>query len=165
MAAVTIFSDFGTQEYKICPYFHFFPIYLPWSDGTGCHDLSFLNVEFQASFFTHLFHLHQEVTQSCLTLFDPLDCSLPGSSIHGIFQAEYWIGVPLLSPMTNVDSILKSRDITLPTKVHQVKDMAFLIVMYGCDSWTIKKAEHWRTDAFKLWYWRSLSHFFSFLDL
>ena len=58
--------------------------------------------------------------------------------------------------MTNLDSILKSRDITLPTKVHLVKAMVFPVVMYGCDSWTIKKAEHWRLDAFELWCWRRL---------
>ena len=57
-------------------------------------------------------------------------------------------------PMTNLDSILESRDITLPTKVHVVKAMLFPLVMYGCESWTIRKAEHWRTDAFKLWFWR-----------
>ena len=58
--------------------------------------------------------------------------------------------------MTNLDSILKSRDITLPKKVHLVKAMVFPVVMYGCESWTIKKAEHWRTDAFELWCWRRL---------
>ena len=58
--------------------------------------------------------------------------------------------------MTNLDSILKSRDITLPTKVHLVNGMVFLVVMYGCESWTIKKAEHQRTDAFELWRWRRL---------
>ena len=58
--------------------------------------------------------------------------------------------------MTNLDSILKSRDITLPTKVHLVKAMVFQVVMYGCESWTIKKAEHWRIDAFELWCWRRL---------
>ena len=58
--------------------------------------------------------------------------------------------------MTNLDSILKSRDITLPTKVHLVKAIVFLVVMYGCESWTIKKAEHWRTDALELWCWRRL---------
>ena len=56
-----------------------------------------------------------------------------------------------LKTMTNLDSILKSRDITLPTKVHLVKAMVFLVVMYGCESWTIEKAEHRRIDAFKLW--------------
>ena len=58
--------------------------------------------------------------------------------------------------MTNLDSILKSRDITLSTKVHLVKAMLFPIVMYGCGSWTIKKTEHWRTNAFELWCWSRL---------
>ena len=58
--------------------------------------------------------------------------------------------------MINLDSLLKSRDITLPTKVQLVKAMVFLVVMYGCESWTIKKAEHWRIDAFELWCWRGL---------
>ena len=58
--------------------------------------------------------------------------------------------------MTNLDSIFKSRDITLPTKVHLVKVMVFPVVMYGWESWTIKKVEHWRIDAFKLWCWRRL---------
>ena len=59
--------------------------------------------------------------------------------------------------MTNLDSIFKSRDITLPTKVHLVKAMLFPVVMYGCESCTMKKAEHQRIDAFELWYWRRLS--------
>ena len=58
--------------------------------------------------------------------------------------------------MTNLDSILKSRDITLPTKVHLVRAMIFPVVMYGCESWTIKKVEHQRIDAFELWCWRRL---------
>ena len=58
--------------------------------------------------------------------------------------------------LTNLDGILKSRDTTLPTKVHLVKAMVFPVVMYGCDSWTIKKAEHRRIDAFELWFWRRL---------
>ena len=58
--------------------------------------------------------------------------------------------------MTNLDSIFKSRDITLPTKVHLVKAMVFTVVMYGCDSWTVKKAERRRIDAFELWCWRRL---------
>ena len=58
--------------------------------------------------------------------------------------------------MTNLDSILRSRGITLPAKVHLVKAMVFPVVMYGCESWTIKKAEHRRIDAFELWYWRRL---------
>ena len=58
--------------------------------------------------------------------------------------------------MTNLDSILKSRDITLSKKAHLVKAMVFPVVMYGCESWTVKKAEHRRIDAFELWYWRRL---------
>ena len=58
--------------------------------------------------------------------------------------------------MTNLDSILKSRNVTLPTKVHLVKAMIFPVVMYGCESWTVKKAERRRIDAFELWCWRRL---------
>ena len=58
--------------------------------------------------------------------------------------------------MIYLDSILKSRDITLPKKVHLVKGMVFPVVMYGCESWTVKKAEHWRIDAFEVWCWRIL---------
>ena len=61
-----------------------------------------------------------------------------------------------MKAMTNLDSVLKSRDITLPTKVHLVKAMVFPVAMYGCESWTVKKAEHWRIDAFKLCCWRRL---------
>ena len=69
------------------------------------------------------------------------------------------IKTPLLlrrKAMINLDSILKSRDITLPTKIHVVKAMVFPVVMYGCESWTIKKAEHQRIYAFELWCWRRL---------
>ena len=132
-------------------------------------------------------------------LLDPMDCSLPGSSVHGIFQArilewgatafsrkglgsannllcdlpevlEYYkitadgdcsheIKRRLLlgrKAMTNLDSILKSRDFTLPAKIHLVKAMVFPVVMCGCESWTIKKAECRRIDAFELWCWRRL---------
>ena len=65
----------------------------------------------------------------------------------GFSRQEYWSGVPLPSPMTNLDSILKSRDITLSTKVRLVKAMVFPVVMYRCESWTIKKAECRRIDA------------------
>ena len=58
--------------------------------------------------------------------------------------------------VTNLDSVLKSRDITLPTKIHRVKALVFPVIMYGCESWTIKTAEHWRFDAFELWCWRRL---------
>ena len=89
-----------------------------------------------------------EVAQSCPTLPDPMDCSLPGSSVHGIFQAKVleWVAIAF----SNLDSILKSRDITLPTKVPLVKAMVFPVVTYGCESWTINKAEHQRIDAFEL---------------
>ena len=63
---------------------------------------------------------------------------------------------PPKKAMTKLDSILKSRDIILPTKVHLVKAMVFPVVMYGCESWTVKKAECWRIDAFELWCWRRL---------
>ena len=63
---------------------------------------------------------------------------------------------PWKKSTTNLDSILKSRDITLPTKLHLLKAMVFPVVMYGCESWTTKKAEHQRTDAFQLWCWRRL---------
>ena len=74
------------------------------------------------------------------------DCS---HEIKRCFLLGRWV-------MTNRDSILKSRDITLPTKVYLVKALFFLVVMYGCESWTIKKAEHRRIDAFELWCWRRL---------
>ena len=74
----------------------------------------------------------------------------------GFSRQEYWSGVPLPSPMTNLDSILESKDITLPTKICQVKAMVFPVVMYGYESWTIKKAEWRRIDAFELWCWRRL---------
>ena len=64
--------------------------------------------------------------------------------------------LPGRKAMTNLDNVLKSRDITLPTKVHLVKAMVFPVVMYGCEHWTIKKAEYQRTDAFNLWHWRRL---------
>ena len=82
-----------------------------------------------------------------------------GSKITTGGDCSYKIKRHLLlgrKPMTNIDSILKSRDITLSTKVHLVKAMVFPVVMYECESWTIKKAEHWRTDTFELGYWRRL---------
>jgi len=82
-----------------------------------------------------------------------------GSKITGDGDCSHEIKIRLLlgrKVMTNLDSILKSRDITLPTKVHLVKAMVFPVVMYGCESWTIKKAEYQRIDAFELWCWRRL---------
>ena len=82
-----------------------------------------------------------------------------GSKINADVDCRHAIKRHLLHgriAMSNQDSVLKSRNITLPTKVHIVKAMVFPVVMYGCESWTIKKAECWRIDAFKLWYWRKL---------
>ena len=83
-----------------------------------------------------------EVAQLCLTLSDPMDCSPPGFSTHGICQARVLEWGAIAFSVTNLDSILKSRDITLSTKVRLVKDMVFPVIMYGYESWTIKKAEH-----------------------
>ena len=82
-----------------------------------------------------------------------------GSNITADGDCSYEIKRCLLlgrKVMTNLDSILKSRDITLSTKVHLLKAMVFPVVMYGCESWTVKKVEHQRIDAFKLWCWRRL---------
>ena len=87
------------------------------------------------------------------------DFILGGSKITADGDCSHEIKWRLLlgrKVMTNLDSILKSRDITLPTKVHLVKAMLFPVVMYGCESWTVKKAERWRIDAFELWCWRRL---------
>ena len=96
-----------------------------------------------------------EVTQSC-----PMSNSLRPHGLQPTRLLHPWdfpgksTGVGCYCLL--LDSILKSRDITLPTKVHLVKAMVFLVVMYGCESWTIKKAEHRRIDAFELWCWRRL---------
>ena len=93
------------------------------------------------------------------TLETVTDCILGGSKITAYGDCSQEIKRHLLlgsKVMNNLDSILKSRDITLSTKVHLVKDMAFPVVMYGCESWTVKKAECWRIDAFELWCWRRL---------
>ena len=82
------------------------------------------------------------------------DCIFLGSQITADGDCSHEIKRHLLlgrKAMTNLDSILKSRDITLPTKVHLVKALVFPVVMYGCESWTIKKAERRRIDAFELW--------------
>ena len=87
------------------------------------------------------------------------DFILGGSKITADGDCSHEIKRRLLlgrKVMTNRDSILKSRDIALPTKVHLVKAMVFPVVMYGCESWTVKKAEHGRIDAFELWCWRRL---------
>ena len=82
------------------------------------------------------------------------DYILEGSKITA--DGEWSHEVKIRKAMTNLDSIFKSRDITLPTRVRLVKAMVFPVVMYGCESWTIKKAECWKIDAFELWHWRRL---------
>ena len=110
---------------------------LPWNSpgkntGVGCHFLlQCMKVESES-----------EVTQLCLTLSDPMDCSLPGSSIHGIFWATVLEWGAITFSLTILDRVLKSRDITLPTKVHLVKAMVFPVVIYGCQTCTKVKAEH-----------------------
>ena len=87
------------------------------------------------------------------------DIILGGSRITADGDCSHEIKRRLLlgrKVMTNLDSIFKSRDITLLTKVRLVKSMVFPVVMYGCESWTVKKADHWRIDAFELWCWKTL---------
>ena len=91
--------------------------------------------------------------KQCQTLFWGAPKSLQDGDCSHEIKRHLLLGRKV---MTNLDSIFKSRDITLPTKVLLVKAMVFPVVMYGCESWTIKKAEHRRTDAFQLWYWRRL---------
>ena len=100
-----------------------------------------------------LWQMHGEIMETVT------DFIWGGSTITGDGDCSHEIKRCLLlarKVMTNVDSILKSRDITLPTKVHLVKAMVFPVVVYGCESWTIKKAEHRIIDDFELWCWRRL---------
>ena len=93
-----------------------------------------------------------EQWKQCQTIFLGSKITADGECSHEI-KRRLLLG---RKAMTNLDSILKSRDITLPTEVHLVKAMAFPVVMYGCESRTVKKAEHRRIDVFELWYWRRL---------
>ena len=90
--------------------------------------------------------------KQCLTIVLGSKITADGDCNH---ETERWLLLGK-NTITNLDSMLKSRDITLPTKVHLVKAMVFPVVIYGCESWTIKKANHWRIDAFELWCWRRL---------
>ena len=165
MAAVTICSDFGAPKNKVWHCFHCLPIYFPWGNGIRCHNIIFLNVKLWANFFTLLFHFHQETGPISSwqidgeTMESVTDFIFLGSKITVDGVCSHKIKRHLLlgrKAMTNIDSILKSRDISLPTKVHLVKSMVFPVVMYGCESWTIKKAESQRIDASELWCWRRL---------
>ena len=87
------------------------------------------------------------------SVWDECTCMVIWAFFGIAFKRHLFLGRKV---MTNLDSIFKSRDITLLTKVHLVKAIVFPVVMYGCESWTVKKAEHWRIDAFELWCWRRL---------
>ena len=95
-------------------------------------------------------------SRSTPTLSDPMDFSLPGSSVHGIFQARVLEWGAIDSSNDQPRQCLKNRDILMSTKIHLVKALFFPVVMDGCESWTIKKAEHWRIYAFELWCRRRL---------
>ena len=115
--------------------------------------LNFQKIEIMASGLITSWQIHGEAMETVR------DFTFWGSKITADGDGSHEIKRHLLlerKVMTNLDSILKSRDITLPTKVHLVRSMVFPIVMYGCESWTIKKAEHWKIDAFELWCWRRL---------
>ena len=113
------------------------------------------------------FGKHTKMLESLMCFFDDSALILPpylhfiflGSKITADDDSSHEIKRSLLlgrNAMTNLDSVLKSRNISLPTKVHLVKAMVLPVVMYKCESWTIKKAEHWRIDAFEIWCWRRL---------
>ena len=127
MAAITICSDFWALKNKVWHCFHCFPITSWEIDGETVETVS--------------------------------DFIFGGSKITADGDCSHELKRRLLlegKVMTNLESIFKSRDITLLTKVRLVKAMVFPVVMYGCESWTVKKAEHWRIDVFELWCWRRL---------
>ena len=147
----------------------FRPLTCKYSDHTVLIQLPLLRADTQDAFFLGLHHgwLPNPVYSELFV------CSYSGSKVggqcwvwgtrtHSLLRP--WVGFAQVSPLkchtvtslTNLDSILKSRDITLPTKFHLVKAMVFPVVMYGCERWTVKKAECQRIDAFKLWCWRRL---------
>ena len=110
-------------------------------------------------FFVLLAALFYALATDCRLFWGLIDFIFLGSKVTADGECSHEIKRRLLlgrKAMSNLGSILKSRDITLPTKVHLVKAMVFPVVMYGCESWTIKKAERRRIDAFVLWYWRRL---------
>ena len=106
--------------------------------------------------FNFLKNLYTVYYSGCTILYFLQQCTRASVFSHPLQPLSGILIAAVRKVMTNLDSILKSRDITLPTKVCLVKAMVFLVVMHGCESWTIKKAEHQRTDAFELWCWRRL---------
>ena len=114
--------------------------------------LNIQKMEIMASGPTTLWEIDGETVEQCQTFFLGSKITADGDCSHEIKRCLLF-GREVI---TNLDNILKSRDITLPTKVHLVKAMIFPVVMYGCESWTVKKAECRRIDAFELWCWRRL---------
>ena len=153
MATVTICSDFGAQENKVFHCFQCFPIYLSWSDGTL--QLNFQRTKIMASSPISSWQIDEETIETVTNFILGAPKSLQ------MVTAAMKLRHLLLGRkvMTNLDRILKSKDITLPTKVHLVKAMVFPVVMYRRESWTTKKPEHQRIDAFELWCWRRLLRF------
>ena len=140
----------------------FFPINLPWSDGTRCHDLSFWMLSFKPVFslssFTFIKRLFSSSSLCAIRLkWQTLFSWAPKITADG--DCSHEIERRLLlgrKAMTKLDSVLKRSRITLPAKVCVVKAVVFPVVVYGYESWTIKKAERRRIDAFELWCWRRL---------
>ena len=135
MAAITICSDFGAPKNEVWHCFHCFPIYFPWSGPITSWQIEKENREAVTDF-----------------LFLGSKITVDGDCSHEI-RRHLLLG---RKAMTNLDSVLKSKDITLPTKVHIIRAMVFSVVTYGCESWTMKKAECQRIDALELWCWKRL---------
>ena len=157
MTAIIICSDFGAKKRKssLFPLFpHLFPMkwwdLMPWSSFSGCSDLK---TQYSKNW-DHGIRSHHFMGNRRGTMETVRDFIFWGSQITAVGDYSHEIKRCLLlgrKATANLDSILKSRDITWPAKVHLVKAMVFPVVMYGCESWTIKKAEHQRIDAFELW--------------
>jgi len=170
MVAVTIYSGFGAQENKICHCSIVFPSISHTVMGPDVMILVFWMLSFKQAFSLSSFTFIKRLfSTSLLSAIRHLSSMISACYFLfcGIFV--FWMGVDgdcshetkrclILGRkiMTNLDSIFKSRDITLPTKVHLVKAMVFPVVMYGYESWTVKKAECQRIDAFELWCWGRL---------
>ena len=155
MPAVTICSDFGAPQNKFCHCFHCFLIYfcfIHYARAFDCVDQHSENED-------HGIWSHHFMGNRWGNSGNRVRLYFGGPKITADGDCSHEIKRHLLlgrEVMTNLDSIFKSRDIALPTKVRLVKAMVFPVVMYGCESWTVKKAERQRIDAFELWCWRRL---------
>ena len=160
MAVVTVHSDFGAQKYKICHCYQCFPIYLHEVMGHDTVILVFWTLSFKTAFslsslilinrLIPLVRRSDLVIQRTYFIFLGSKITVDSDCSHEI-KRYFFLG---RKAMTTLDSVLKSRDIALPIKVRRVKAMVFSVVMYGCESWTIKRAEHQRIDAFEQPCWR-----------